>query len=189
MSGIYFYKEIVVEKMDKVAIIGATNAIGRQAVEQFSTAGYEVLAAHYEDVEVPNLPGVEYIFIQPGDTAIVEDILEQSRIVILPVITEICDIPKLINYEERLCNIIDICEDLPIDEFCYTVASAEHPDEIDFEMKQVQKRLKAYIESADLNQQPVDTFKFEDQFTEIIQRDIVSLARKHNNKVIFDFGK
>ncbi|MGH2067478.1 hypothetical protein ACRCJ1_13945, partial [Aerococcus sp. L_4] len=62
MSDIYFYKEIVVGKMDKVAIIGATNAIGRQAVEQFSTAGYEVLAAHYEDVEVPNLPGVEYIF-------------------------------------------------------------------------------------------------------------------------------
>ena len=82
--------------MDKVAIIGATNAIGRQALEQFSTAGYEVLAAHYEDVDVPNLPGVEYIFIQPGDTAIVEDVLEQSRIVILPVITEICDIPKLI---------------------------------------------------------------------------------------------
>ncbi|WCG37213.1 hypothetical protein PML80_06705 [Aerococcus urinaeequi] len=52
--------------MDKVAIIGATNAIGRQAVEQFSMAGYDVLAAHYEDVEVPNLPGVEYIFIQPG---------------------------------------------------------------------------------------------------------------------------
>ena len=52
--------------MDKVAIIGATNAIGRQAVEQFSTAGYEVLAAHYEDVDVPNLPGVEYIFYSTG---------------------------------------------------------------------------------------------------------------------------
>src|SRR5699024_7016664 len=164
--------------MDKVAIIGATNEIGRQAVEQFSMAGYEVLAAHYEDVEVPNLPRVEYIFIQPGDTAIVEDILEQSRIVILPVITEICDIPKLVNYEERLLNIIDICEDLPIDEFCYAVASAEHPDEIDFEMKQVQKRLKAYIESTDLNQQPVDMFRFEDQFTEIIQRDVASPASK-----------
>lgn len=187
MSGIYFYKEILVEKMDKVAIIGATNAIGRQAVEQFSTAGYEVLAAHYEDVEVPNLPGVEYIFIQPGDTAIVEDILEQSQIVILPVVTEICDIPKLIHYEEWLCNIIDICEDLPIDEFCYTVASVEHLDEIDFEMKQVQKRLKAYIENADLNQKLVDMFKFEDQFTEIIQRDITSLARKHKNTIIFDF--
>ncbi|MGH2083299.1 hypothetical protein [Aerococcus urinaeequi] len=187
MSDIYFYKEIVVEKMDKVAIIGATNAIGRQAVEQFSTAGYEVLAAHYEDVEVPNLPGVEYIFIQPGDTAIVEEILEQARIVILPVITEICDIPKLINYEERLFNIIDICEDLPIDEFCYAVASAEHPDEIDFEMKQVQKRLKAYIENADLNQQPIDMLKFADQFTEMIQRDVASLARKHNNTIIFDF--
>ena len=87
--------------MDKVAIIGATNAIGRQAVERFCMAGYEVIAAHYEDVDVPNLPGVEYIFIQPGDTPIVEDILEQSRIVILPVITEICDIPKLIYYEER----------------------------------------------------------------------------------------
>lgn len=169
--------------MDKVAIIGATNAIGRQAVEQFSTAGYEVLAAHYEDVDVPNLPGVEYIFIQPGDTPIVEDILEQSRIVILPVITEICDIPKLVNYEERLFNVIDICEDLPIDEFCYTVASAEHPDEIDFEMKQVQKRLKEYIENADLNQQPVDMSKFEDQFTEIIQRDIASLASKHNKQL------
>ncbi|MEB7389011.1 hypothetical protein NGC53_04260 [Aerococcus viridans] len=173
--------------MNKVAIIGATNLIGRQAVEQFSVAGYEVLAAHYENVEVPDLPGVEYIFIQAGDTAIVEDVLEQSRIVILPVITEICDIPKLINYEERLLNIIDICEDLPIDEFCYTVESAEHPDEIDFEMKQVQKRLKAYIENADLNQQPVDMFKFEDQFTEIIQKDIASLARKHNNTIIFDF--
>lgn len=189
MSDIYFYKEIVVDKMDKVAIIGATNAIGRQAVEQFSMAGYEVLAAHYEDVGVPNFPGVEYIFIQPGDTPIVEDILEQSRIVILPVITEICDIPKLIYYEERLFNIIDICEDLPIDKFCYTIASAEHPDEIDFEMKQVQKRLKAYIEDADLNQQPIDMLKFADQFTEIIQRDVASLARKHNNKVIFDFGK
>lgn len=187
MSDIYFYKEILVEKMYKVAIIGATNAIGRQAAEQFSAAGYEVLAAHYEDVEVPNLPGVEYIFIQPGDTAIVEDILEQARIVILPVITEICDIPKLVNYQERLLNIIDICEDLPIDEFCYTVASAEHPDEIDFEMKQVQKRLKEYIEKADLNQQPVDMSKFEDQFTEIIQRDVASLARKHNNTIIFDF--
>ncbi|GMR71131.1 hypothetical protein NUITMVRA1_18100 [Aerococcus viridans] len=172
--------------MDKVAIIGATNAIGRHAVEQFSTAGYEVLAAHYEDVEVPNLPGVEYIFIQPGDTAIVEDILEQSRIVILPVIKEICDIPKLINYVERLFNIIDICEDLPIDEFCYTIASAEHLDEIDFEMEQVQKRLKVYIENADLNQQPIDMFRFEDQFTEIIQRDVASLARKHNNTIIFD---
>ena len=84
---------------------------------------------------------------------------------ILPVITEICDIPKLIYYEERLCNIIDICEDLPIDGFCYTIASAEHPDKIDFEMKQVQKRLKAYIENADLNQQPIDMFKFVDQFT------------------------
>lgn len=187
MSDIYFYKEILVDKMDKVAIIGATNEIGRQAVEQFSTAGYEVLAAHYEDVEVPNLPGVEYIFIQPGHTAIVENILEQSRIVILPVIPEICDIPKLINYEERLFNIIDICEDLPIDEFCCTVASAEHPDEIDFEMKQVQKRLKAYIENADLNQQQLDKFKFEDQFTEMIQRDVASLARKHNNTIIFDF--
>ena len=145
MSGIYFYKEIVVDKMDKVAIIGATSAIGRQAVEQFSMGGYKILAAHYEDVEVPNLPGVEYIFIQPGDAAIVEDILEQSRIVILPVITKICDIPKLIHYEERLFNIIDICEDLLIDEFCYTIANAEHPDEIDFEMKQVQKRLKEYI--------------------------------------------
>ncbi|SPT62273.1 Uncharacterised protein [Aerococcus viridans] len=175
--------------MDKVAIIGATNAIGRQAVEQFSMGGYKVLAAHYEDVEVPNLPGVEYIFIQPGDTAIVEDILEQSRIVILPVITEICDIPKLIYYEERLFNIIDICEDLPIDEFCYTVASAEHPDEIDFEMKQVQKRLKEYIEDADLNQQPIDMFKFEYRFAEMIQRDFASLARKHNNTIIFDFGK
>lgn len=187
MSDIYFYKEIVVDKMDKVAIIGATNAIGRQAVEQFSMAGYEVLAAHYEDVEVPNFPGVEYIFIQPGDTAIVEEILEQARIVILPVITKICDIPKLVNYEERLFNIIDICEDLPIDEFCYTIASAEHPDEIDFEMKQVQKRLKAYIENADLNQQAIDMFKFADQFTEIIQRDVASLARKHNNTIIFDF--
>lgn len=108
---------------------------------------------------------------------------------ILPVITEICDIPKLVNYEERLFNIIDICEDLPIDEFCYAVASAEHPDEIYFEMKQVQKRLKAYIENADLNQQPVDMSKFEDQFTEIIQRDIASLASKHNNTIIFDFGK
>lgn len=175
--------------MDKVAIIGATNAIGRQAVEQFSTAGYEVLAAHYEDVEVPNLPGVEYIFIQPGDTAIVEDILGRSRIVILPVITEICDIPKLVNYEERLLNIIDICEDLPIDGFCYIIASAEHPDEIDLEMKQVQKRLKEYIEDADLNHQPVDMFKFEDQFIEIIQRDVASLGRKHNNMIIFDFGK
>lgn len=151
MSGIYFYKEIVVDKMDKVAIIGATNAIGRQAVEQFSMAGYEALTAHYEDVEVPNLPGVEYIFIQPGDTTIVEDILEQARIVILPVITEICDSPKLVNYEERLLKIIDICEDLPIDEFCYIIVSAEHPYELDFEMKQVQKRLKAYIENADLN--------------------------------------
>ena len=187
MSDIYFYKEIVVDKMDKVAIIGATNAIGRQAVEQFSTAGYEVLAAHYEDVEVPNLPGVEYIFIQPGDTAIVEDILEQARIVILTVITEICDIPKLVNYEERLFNIIDISEDLPIDEFCYAVASAEHPDEIDFEMKQVQKRLKVYIENADLNQKPVDMSKFEDQFTGMIQRDVASFARKHNNTIIFDF--
>lgn len=175
--------------MNKVAIIGATNVIGRQAAEQFSMAGYEVIAALYEDVEVPNLPGVEYIFIQPGDTAIVEDILEQSRIVILPVITEICDIPKLVNYEERLFNIIDICEDLPIDEFCYTVASAEHPDEIDFEMKQVQKRLKEYIEDADLNQQPIDMFKFEDQFAEMIQRDFASLAAKHNNTIIFDFGK
>ena len=174
--------------MDKVAIIGATNAIGRQALEQFSTAGYEVLAAHYEDVDVPNLPGVEYIFIQPGDTAIVEDVLEQSRIVILPVITEICDIPKLIYYGERLFNIIDICEDLPIDEFCYTVASAEHPDEIDFEMKQVQKRLKAYIVNADLNQQPIDMLKFEDQFTEMIQRGVACLARKHNNTIIFDFA-
>lgn len=187
MSGIYFYKEILVKKMNKVAIIGATNVIGRQAAEQFSMAGYEVIAALYEDVEVPNLPGVEYIFIQPGDTAIVEDILEQSRIVILPVITEICDIPKLVNYEERLFNIIDICEDLPIDEFCYTVASAEHPDEIDFEMKQVQKRLKEYIEDADLNQQPIDMFKFEDQFAEMIQRDFASLASKHNNTIIFDF--
>lgn len=175
--------------MNKVAIIGATNLVGRLAVEQFSKAGYEVIAAYYEDVEVPNLPGVEYIFIQPGDTAIVEDILEQSRIVILPVITKICDIPKLINYEERLFNIIDICEDLPIDEFCYTIASAEHPDEIDFEMKQVQKRLKAYIEDADLNQQPVDMSKVEDQFTEIIQKDVASLARKHSNTIIIDFGK
>jgi hypothetical protein len=30
-------------------------------------------------------------------------------------------------------------------------------------------------------------FKFEDQFTEIIQRDVASLARKHNNTIIFDF--
>ncbi|MFW3364854.1 hypothetical protein ACN2AU_09865 [Aerococcus viridans] len=173
--------------MDKVVIIGATNAIGRQAVEQFSMADYEVLAAHYENVEVPNLPGVEYIFIQPGDTAIVEEILEQARIVILPVIIKICDIPKLIHYEERLFNIIDICEDLPIEEFCYTVASAEHPDEIDFEMKQVQKRLKAYIENADLNQQPIDMFEFADQFTEMFQRGGACLARKHNNTIIFDF--
>src|SRR5699024_8826695 len=123
--------------MDKLAIMGAMNEIGRQAVEHYSTTGFEVLAAYYDNVDVPNLPGVEYICIQPGDTEIVEDILEQARIVILPVITEICDIPKLIHYEERLFNIIDICEDLPIDEFCYAVASAEHPDEIDFEMKQV----------------------------------------------------
>ena len=106
---------------------------------------------------------------------------------ILPVITEICDIPKLIYYEKRLFNIIDICEDLPIDEFCYTIASAEHPDEIDFEMKQVQKRLKEYIECAALDQQPIDMLKFADQFTKIIQRGVASLARQHNNTIIFDF--
>lgn len=173
--------------MNKVAIIGATNNIGRQAVAQFSTAGYEVIAAHYEDVAVSALPGVEYVLIQPGDAHIVEDILEQARIVILPVITKICDIPKLVNYEERLLNIIDICEDLPIDKFYYTVASAEHPDEIDFEMKQVQKRLKEYIEEADLNQQVIDVYKFEEQFGDIIQGDFASIAAKHNNTIIYDF--
>lgn len=173
--------------MNKVAIIGATNDIGRQAVEQFSTAGYEIIAAYYEDVEVPNLPGVEYIFIQPGDTEIVEDILEQSRMIILPVITKICDIPKLINYEERLLNIIDMCEDLPIDEFLYTVGSAEHPDEIDFEMKQVQKRVRAYIEDADLNQQAIDNHKFEEQFSDIIQRDFAAIAERHRNTIIYEF--
>ncbi|WP_419973861.1 hypothetical protein [Aerococcus viridans] len=103
----------MVKKMNKVAIIGATNVIGRQAAEQFSMAGYEVIAALYEDVEVPNLPGVEYIFIQPGDTAIVEDILEQARIVILPVITEICDIPNLSimkNGYSILLTSVKICQ-------------------------------------------------------------------------------
>src|SRR5699024_2711409 len=173
--------------MNKVAIIGATNVIGRQAAEQFSMAGYEVIAALYEDVEVPNLPGVEYIFIQPGDTAIVEDILEQSRIVILPVITEICDIPKLVNYEERLFNIIDICEDLPIDEFCYAVASAEHPDENDVEMKHIQKRLIAYIENSDLTLQQIDMLIFAYKFTVMTQSNVASLARNHNNTIIIDF--
>lgn len=189
MSGVYIYKGILVERMNKVAIIGATNMIGRQAVEQFSMAGYEVIAVHDEDVVLPDLPGVEYIFIQPGDTAMIEDILEQSRIVILPVITKVCDIQKLIHHEEHLFNIIDICEDLPIDEFCYAVASAKHPGEIDFEMKQVQKRLKVYIEDADLNHQPLDMFRFEDQFNEIIQRDLVSLAKKHHNTITYDFGR
>ena len=58
-NGVVVHKEILVEKMDKVAIIGAMDEIGRQVVEQFSMAGYEVIAAHYEDVDVPNLPGVE----------------------------------------------------------------------------------------------------------------------------------
>lgn len=80
-----------------------------------------MIAFVYLKADIDKIPGVEFILVGPNDDSVVEEALEQARIVFLVLLFNPNNAQRIIDIQDCVLNTVDMSEDLPLDKFLYMI--------------------------------------------------------------------
>ena len=135
-----------------------------------------MIAFVYLKADIDKIPGVEFILVGPNDDSVVEEALEQARIVFLVLLFNPNNAQRIIDIQDCVLNTVDMSEDLPLDKFLYMIEQDQNNSYFDEQIAAVQSSLITYVEDADLKQQRLSQANYLAELETFISGEIATIT-------------